>query len=64
MPKFVVIDELSLTFTVAADLPDADAEIVRRMLARADFLARLRRAVRGVIRAAPELVAVRLTVAR
>lgn len=64
MPKTVVIDELHLTVRVPADLPEADAEAVRRTLAGAEFMARLRRAVRLVVRASPELTRVRVTLTR
>lgn len=64
MPKTVVIDELHVTLRVPADLPDAAAEAVRQTLAGVDFTARLRRAVRAVVRATPELAAVRPSLTR
>jgi hypothetical protein len=64
MAKTVVIDELHLTARVPADLPDADAEAVRRTLAADEFMEQLRRAIRTAARAFPELAAVRLSLAR
>jgi hypothetical protein len=64
MPKTVVIDELHVTVRVPASLPDADAETVRRTLAGAEFMNRLRRAVRVVIRSFPELATVRVSMTR
>jgi hypothetical protein len=60
----VVIDELHLTVRVPADLPDTDAEAARRTLAGAEFMDRLRRAVRVVIRAFPELAPTRVSLTR
>jgi hypothetical protein len=64
MPKTVVIDELHLSVRLPADLPDADAEAVRRTLLGAEFMARLRRSVRLVFRAFPELARVRVSLTR
>lgn len=64
MPKHIVIDELHVTFRVPATLPDAEAEAVRQILTGADFLARLRGAVRGVVRGLPALESVTLSLTR
>ena len=64
MAKTVVIDELYLTVRIPADLPEADAEAVRRALAGADFMDRLRRAARAAVRTFPELSPVRLSLTR
>ena len=64
MAKTVVIDELHLTVRVPSDLPDAQAEAIRRTLAGADFMTRLRRAVRAVLRAFPELAVARAALTR
>jgi hypothetical protein len=64
MAKTVVIDELHLTIRVLADLPDADAEVVRLVLAGAEFMTRLRRAVRDAVRAFPELATARVSLTR
>ena len=50
MAKTVVIDEILVTFRVASQLPDAQAEATHRVLTSDEFIARLRRAVRTVIR--------------
>jgi len=62
--KTVILDEWHLTFRIPADLPDADVEAVRAVLDDADFLARLRTALRRVLRADPALTPVRVTVGR
>ena len=64
MAKTVLLDELFVTVRVPADLSDADTEAARRTLAGDEFLGRLRRAVRAVIRESPELAGVRVTVTR
>jgi hypothetical protein len=64
MAKTVTLDELHLTFRIPNDLPDEEAEVIRRTLEGADFLVRLRKAVRDVIRAFPELKAVRVSLTR
>ena len=62
--KTVVIDELHLTVRVPGDLPDDAAEAVREALAADEFMSRLRRAVRAVVRTFPELNAVRVSLTR
>jgi hypothetical protein len=64
MAKSVVIDELHLTVRVPADLPDADADAVRTVLAGAEFMGRLRRAVREAVRAFPDLLTARVSLTR
>jgi 2'-5' RNA ligase len=64
MSKSRVIDEVHLTLRVPTDLPDDEAEAVRDALAADEFMARLRRAMRAVIRAFPELTAVRVSINR
>jgi hypothetical protein len=64
MAKTVVIDELIVTARVPADLPDKEAAAVRRALLGDAFAGRLRRAIRGAVRAFPELARVRVTVSR
>lgn len=64
MAKTVVIDELHLTLRVPGNLPDAQADVVRRTLAGGDFMAHLRRAVRAVLRAFPELAVARASLTR
>jgi hypothetical protein len=62
--KTVVIDELHLTLRVPVGLSDPAAAAVRKALAGAAFLTRLREAVRAVVRAVPDLAAVRLSLTR
>ena len=64
MAKSVVIDELHLTIRVPNDLPDDEAEAIRRTLEGDDFMNRLRQAVRSVVRAFPELPVVRVSLTR
>lgn len=64
MAKTVVIDELHLSVRVPAGLPEEHAGAVRETLAGAEFLDRLRRAIRAAVRAFPELAAVRFTLTR
>jgi len=64
MPKPVTIDELIVTLTVPATLPDADAVAVRRVLLGRAFTTRMRAAVRAVVRADPRLARVRVTLTR
>jgi hypothetical protein len=64
MAKSLVIDEVHLTLRVPTDLPDDEAEAVRDALAADEFMARLRRAVRAVVRAFPESNAIRVSVTR
>jgi len=60
----VILDEWQLTFRIPTDLPDAEVEAIRRVLDDPQFLARLRMALRRVLRADPELTPVRVTVSR
>ncbi|HET6575542.1 MAG TPA: hypothetical protein VFG68_18205 [Fimbriiglobus sp.] len=64
MPGRVVIDELIVTVTVPANLPDTEAAAVRRLLTGGRFMIRLRRAIRTVIEVFPDLVRVRVTLSR
>jgi hypothetical protein len=64
MAKTVIIDEIHLTIRIPNDLPDAQAEAIRRTLAGDDFMGRLRRAVRAVLRALPQLTAIRASLTR
>jgi hypothetical protein len=64
MAKTVVLDELHLTLRIPEDLPDGEAETIRRTLAGDDFMSRLRRAVRAALRSVPELNAVRASLTR
>jgi hypothetical protein len=62
--KTVVIDEIHVTVRVPGDLPGDADEAVRKALAGDAFMSRLRRAVRGGVRADPELKVVRVALSR
>ena len=64
MTKTVVIDELHLTCRIPRDLPDNEADAVRRALGGKEFLNRLRRAVRDACRGFPALAGSRWMVTR
>jgi hypothetical protein len=64
MAKSVTIDELHLTLRIPNDLPEDEAEAIRRTLASDDFMDRLRRAVRAALRAFPELSTVKASITR
>lgn len=64
MAKTAIIDELHITIHVPASLPDALAKTVRRILLGNAFTSRLKWAIRGVVRAYPELAVVRVVIAR
>lgn len=64
MAKTVILDELLLTIRVPADLPDAEVEAIRRALESDEFAAHLRRAIRAVLAAFPDLAPTRVTLSR
>jgi hypothetical protein len=64
MAKRVTIDEIHLTLRVPNDLPDGAAEAILAVLTGDDFMTRLRRAVRAVLRRFPELRPVRGSLTR
>ena len=64
MAKTVILDELLLTVRVPADLPDAEVDAIRRALESDEFVARLRRSVRTVLAAFPDLAPTRVTLSR
>jgi hypothetical protein len=64
MAKNIIIDELHLTLRIPNDLPDDEAEAVREILVGDEFIGRLRRAVRAVLRAFPELSTIRVSLTR
>ena len=64
MAKTVVIDELHVTVRVPNDLPEDEAEAVRRTLAGDEFMDRLRRAIRTAFREFPELAVARVALTR
>lgn len=64
MAKSVTIDEIHLTLRIPNDLPDGAAEAMLAVLTGEDFMTRLRRAVRAVLRQFPELRPVRGSLTR
>lgn len=62
--RTVVIDEIHLSLRIPNDLPDDKAETTREALAGDEFMSRLRRAVRSVLREFPELNVVRVLLSR
>jgi hypothetical protein len=60
----VLLDEIHLILRVPTDLPDVEAEEVRKTVAGDEFLDRLHRAVLDAVRTFPELSAVRVLLAR
>ena len=64
MARTVVIDEIHLSVRVPANLPDADTRTIHRALLGSAFMGRLRRAVRTVVRAFPELTKARMSLSR
>lgn len=62
--RTVVIDEMHLTVRIPGDLSDDEAEAIREALAGDEFMARLRRAVRAVVREFPALAVVRVSLTR
>jgi hypothetical protein len=64
MAKTVIIDELHVTLRIPNDLPDDGAEAIRQALESDEFTNRLRRVVRAIVRAVPELSVVRVSLTR
>ena len=64
MAKNVVIDVLRVTVRVFNDLPDDEAELIRRTLVRDEFMDRQRRAIRAAFRTLPDLAACRVSLTR
>ena len=60
----VLLDEIHLILRMPTDLPDAEAEAVRKTVAGIEFLDRLHRAVLDAVRTFPELTAVRASMTR
>ena len=60
----VVVEELHITVRMPADLPDDEADRVRRALAGIAFVNRVRRAVRAALAGFPDLAATRIAVTR
>jgi hypothetical protein len=62
--KSITIDEIHLTVRVPNDLPDDESAAIHTALAGAEFMNRLRRAIRAALRAFPELAVVRVSLTR
>ena len=60
----VVVEELHVTVRMPADLPDDEADRVRRALAGIAFVNGIRRAVRDALAGFPDLAATRISVSR
>ena len=60
----VLLDELHLILRIPPDLPEVEAEAVRKTVAGDDFLDRLHRAVLDTVQTFPELTAVHLSLTR
>lgn len=63
-PKTITLDEIHLTVRIPKDLPDDQTETAREVLAGDEFMARLHRAVRAVVREFPALTVVRVSLTR
>jgi len=64
MAKTVVLDELHVTFRNPSDLPATRTEELGVTLRSTEFMNRLRRGIRNVVRVYPELAVVTITVTR
>ena len=64
MARFILMDELHLTFYAPCGLPEADYDAITRALSGRRLRRRLLRAVRRVLRRHPALLRVRLTLTR
>ncbi len=64
MAKSIVFDEIHVTFRVPQELPEDQSEGLHRTLTGKEFMARLQRAVRSVVRADPTLAIVRVGLSR
>ena len=60
----VLLDEIHLILRIPSDLPEVEAEVVRKAVAGDEFLNRLRRAVLDAVHTFPELTAVHLSLTR
>jgi hypothetical protein len=64
MAKSIVLDELIITIRIRNDLPDTRSEELVLLLRGIEFMNRLRRAIRTVVRGFPDLNVVRVSVSR
>lgn len=64
MAKLIILDELHITIRITDDLPDARSEELVLLLRGIEFMNRLRRAIRTVVRGFPDLNGVRVSLSR
>ena len=64
LAKYLLLDEIHVSFLIPRELPDRAAAAVRRALDGARFRAGLRRCLRAAMRREPALARVRLRVTR
>ncbi|MBA4191993.1 MAG: hypothetical protein C0467_28775 [Planctomycetaceae bacterium] len=64
MAKTFVLDELHITLRIPSGLPDSRSDELGVTLRGAEFMSRLRRAIRTVVRGDPELNVVRVSLSR
>lgn len=64
MAKRVVLDEFHLAIRIPANLPEDEARKVRRTVNANEFMRRLRKAFRAIVRSHPDLEAVSVSVRR
>jgi hypothetical protein len=60
----VVLDELHLTVRISKKLSETQTRQIRQRLKSREFVSRIRRAMRAVFTACPELAVVSLTLSR
>ncbi|MFO0825898.1 MAG: hypothetical protein U0792_22730 [Gemmataceae bacterium] len=64
MAKSIVFDEIHVTIRIPNELSQNQSNELSRTLTGDDFMNRLRRAIRGVVRAYPELSVVHVALSR
>ena len=64
MNRTVIVEQFHMTVRVTVSLPDPAVVAIRTKLAGAEFVTRLRRAIRAAIRADPTLAPVRISLSR
>jgi hypothetical protein len=64
MPRYLLIDEVHVSFWVPANLSPSDQRAIRRTLTGAGFRARLLQAARSAVRRFSSLSRIRLTCSR
>ena len=64
MAKTAVLDEVHVTFRMPSELPAARSDELGITLRSTEFMNRLRRAIRTVVRGYPELIVVTVSMSR